>query len=49
MPGLSLCMADKASDFYGLLVETSARYIHAREMAGKLGFFQGQINCQEIM
>ena len=23
-------------------METSARFIHAREMAGKFGFFQGQ-------
>ena len=36
-------MAYKTSDFYALLMETSARFIHAREKAGKFGiFFQGQ-------
>ena len=36
-------MAYKTSDFYVLLMETSTRFIHAREMAGKFGiFFQGQ-------
>ena len=32
-------MAYKTSDFYALLMETSARFIHAREMAGKFEFF----------
>ena len=36
---LCLCMAYKTSDFYALLMETSARFIHAREMAGKFGIF----------
>ena len=52
---LCLCKADKTSDFYALLMETSTRFIHAREMAGKFGFFQGQgivrnyVMCQKRM
>ena len=43
-------MAYKTSDFYALLMETSARFIHAREMAEKFGFFFSRSgNCQEIM
>ena len=40
---LYVWLIKQTSDFYALLMETSTRFIHAREMAGKFGiFFQGQ-------